>query len=302
MTVQEMNQAKEESASVGYQKFVLLTSITSDSLFCFFENKDAPYYGLRIKQYYNGNHKFISCGNKDKVLKTHKIIRGHKEYDKYKLAFFIDRDFDDSVKDKYQDIYETPCYSIENLYSSTSLIKDLIKTDFQIGEEEATHNNILILYKKMRNEFLSESLLFNAWYKLQKTKAKKLRVKIEICLDNSLIPNFIEFDLDSIRRKYTLDFIRSKYPDALEYSSTELDNVVKDLLSTKLRYSLRGKFIFNFVTTFIRKLVEDSSDKAEQKIIKRKVKYNMDNSTALTLLTCYAETPKCLIDFLKRYN
>lgn len=302
MTVEDIIQAKEEAISVGYQKFVLLTSIAPDSLFCFFENKDAPYYGFRIKRYFNSNYYYISCGNKDKVLKTHKLIRRHKEYNKYKLAFFIDRDFDNSIRNKFYEIYETPCYSIENLYSSTSLIKELIKTDFQIGEEEFTHNNILILYKKMRNDFLSESLLFNAWYKLQKTKAEKQNKKIDICLNNSLIPKFIELELDSIQRKYTIESIQLKYPNALEYTSVELDNITNELLSTNLRYSLRGKFVFSFVTTFIRKLIEDSTDIAKQKVIKRKINYNIDNSTALTLLTCYAETPECLIKFLEQYN
>ncbi len=302
MTVQDLIQAKEESASVAYQKFILLININSDFLFCFFENKDAPYYNLRIKHHYKGESCYISCGNKSKVLKTHKLIKNHREYDRYKVAFFIDQDFDDSIKDEFLDIYETPCYSIENLYTSTSLIKELIKTDFQIGEEDPSHATILSLYQRLQSDFLNASLLFNAWYKLQKKKGKNSNVEVKVSLDDSLIPALIELNINSIVSKNTEAFISLKYPNALPYTSDELDNVIRQLCLTDLRYSLRGKFVFNFVTNFIRKLIEDSADTSKQTIVKRKIRYNMDNSTALTLLTCYAETPQCLIDFLGRYN
>ena len=69
-----------------------------------------------------------------------------------------------------------------------------------------------------------------------------------------------------------------------------------------LRLTLRGKYVFNFMIKFIRLLVEDSSNKQQQKILKQKVKYTIDNSTALSLLTSYAETPICLKKFIKQYN
>lgn len=56
------------------------------------------------------------------------------------------------------------------------------------------------------------------------------------------------------------------------------------------------------MTNFIRKLIEDGSDVQKRKILDRKIKYNMDNSTSLTLLTTYAESPNCLSTFIQKYN
>ncbi|SHJ93775.1 DUF4435 domain-containing protein [Epilithonimonas mollis] len=302
LTVEDLLREKEKAASVAYQSFVLLTNISTDSLFCFFENKDAPYYHLRIKTIYKGDFHYISCGNKTMVKKTFDLIKGHKEYDKYKLAFFIDKDFDESIKNKFIEIYETPSYSIENLYCNTNSIKELIKTDFQIGEDNPIHSQILDLYQNLQSDFLKASLLFNAWYKLQKIKNKELNQPNNVSLSDSLIPSYIELSLESITPKYTIESILEKYPDSLPYTADELTTVINELNAADLRMVLRGKYVFNFMTTFIRKLIEDGADTSKRKILKKKVKYNMDNSTALTLLTCYAETPECLTEFLTKYN
>jgi len=302
VTVEDLIREKEKASSVAYQSFVLLTNINANSLFCFFENKDAPYYHLRIKTSFKGDFHYISCGNKSMVKKTFNLIKGHKEYDKYKLAFFIDRDFDESIKNKFNEIYETPSYSIENLYCSINSMKEFIKTDLQLGEENPLHNSILELYQILQSDFLNASLIFNAWYKLQKSKSKSLNQPNNVCLTESLIPNFIELSLEGINQIYTIDTILEKYPNCLPYTTEELTAVVNDLNASDLRLDLRGKYVFNFMTSFIRKLIEDGADESKRKIVKKKIKYNMDNSTALTLLTCYAETPTCLTEFLTKYN
>lgn len=302
ITVEDLIREREEATSVAYQKFTLLTSSNSDSLFCFFENKDAPYYHLRIKSYFPGNFHYISCGNKSMVLRAHKLINRHKEYKKYKLAFFIDRDFDKSIKNEIDEIYETPSYSIENLYCSINAFKEFMKTDLQIGEDEPLHSIVLNLYQQLQQDFLNASFLFNAWYKLQKRKGIELNVKPDVSLSNSLIPAFIEVSLQGINQVYDLNSIVEKYPNQLNYTQEELTNTIDQLNNCDLRLDLRGKYVFNFMTTFIRQLIEDGADPNKRTVLTRKIKYNMDNSTSLSLLTCYADTPQCLIDFISKYN
>lgn len=302
ITVEDLIREREEATSVAYQKFTLLTSSNSDSLFCFFENKDAPYYHLRIKSFFPGNFHYISCGNKAMLLKAHKLIKRHKEYNKYKLAFFIDRDFDESLRTKFTEIYETPSYSIENLYCSINAFKEFIKTDLQIGEDEPLHNTVLHLYKNLQQDFLNASVLFNAWYKLQKRKGVELNVKPDVSLSNSLIPAFIEVSLEGVNQVYDLNSIIEKYPNHLSYTEEELNNTINELNESDLRLDLRGKYVFNFMTNFIRQLIEDGADPNKRIVLTRKIKYNMDNSTSLSLLTCYADTPSCLKDFISKYN
>jgi len=302
LTVEDLIREKEEATSVAYQRFVLLVNISPESLFCFFENKDAPYYNLRIKTNVTRSFHYISCGGKSMVLKAHKIIRRHQEYDAYRCAFFIDRDYDTSIKDTIAEIYETPCYSIENLYCGKSSFQEFIKTDFQIGEEDPLYEKIVNLYEQLQEDFFQASLLFNAWYKLQKAKSEELNQKNNVSLTDSLIPGFVDLSLVSVSEKYTIESILEKYPDSLPYSEIELQNSIDELTASDLRLNLRGKYVFNFMTSFIRKLIEDGADKTKRTVLDRKVKYNIDNSTSLSLLTTFAESPECLINFLRDYN
>jgi len=93
-----------------------------------------------------------------------------------------------------------------------------------------------------------------------------------------------------------------KYPKHLPYSEDELTNTINKLKESDLRLDLRGKYLFSFMTTFIRQLIEDGSDPSRRVVLKKQIKYNMDNSNALSLLTCYADTPQCLKDFISKFN
>lgn len=302
ISVEDLIREREEASSVAYQKFVLLTTANSKDLFCFFENKDAPYYHLRIKSNFTGNFHYISCGNKSMVKKAHAIIRNHNEYNKYKLAFFVDKDFDESIKNKFSDLYETPSYSIENLYCSINALKEFIKTDLQIGEDDPSHNTIMELYQNLQRDFLQGSILFNAWYKLQKKKGVETNTVPDVSLTNSLIPGFIEVSLQKVDQNYTVESILEKYPNHLPFSSEELTIEIDELNATDLRLVLRGKYVFSFMTTFIRQLIEDGANVSKRTVLSKKIKYNMDNSNALTLLTCYADSPDCLNEFISKYN
>lgn len=111
---------------VAYQEFNLYTRQNKDGLFCFFEGKDNAYYVPRIKHFTDNYHP-IMCGGRDKVLDVYRLINIHREYDKYKKAFFIDRDFNEPLAPHNPPIFETPCYSIENFYVSVNVFKEILK-------------------------------------------------------------------------------------------------------------------------------------------------------------------------------
>src|SRR5437763_6662955 len=112
MRVPELIQIVNNSSTVAFHKFVLLSNGRENDLFCFFEGIDSHYYSFRIKQIARRNYHPIVCGNKKSVLETFKKLNSNPIYDKYKKAYFIDRDFDE--KNSENKIYETPTYSIEN--------------------------------------------------------------------------------------------------------------------------------------------------------------------------------------------
>ncbi len=95
MTVEELLRERDESANVAYMAFAMHVRSNKFGLFCFFEGKDSPYYRLRVRDVCKDNYYPISCSGKSKVLKVYELINSHREYDNYKKAFFIDRDFDE---------------------------------------------------------------------------------------------------------------------------------------------------------------------------------------------------------------
>ncbi|HZH39259.1 MAG TPA: DUF4435 domain-containing protein, partial [Bacillales bacterium] len=111
MSYIEKLRKSREKAQVAYQEFAVSTRKGKDGLFCFFEGKDNAYYVPRIKRFTDNYHP-INCGGRDEVLDVYRLITIHSEYDKYKKAFFVDRDFNEPLPPRNPPIFETPCYSI----------------------------------------------------------------------------------------------------------------------------------------------------------------------------------------------
>lgn len=300
MTPEDLIKAKEEGSSVPYQSFVLMTGSFPNDLFCFIEGKDAPYYHFRIKSEFGGEIHYVNCKGKKNVLKVKEIIDEHREYDSFKTNYFIDRDFDLSFKDTYENLYETPCYSIENLYCTPSSVKEILKCEFQILETDKEFKTIYDLYIKLLNDYSNAILLFNAWYSLQKEKSRILGVPNNVNLENSLPKGYIHVSLEEINSNYDLDKIKSSFPDSIEISHAELTSRMKELNDENIHQNLRGKYVFSFLVQFIRELITDANTKGKQKYLSKKAKFNIDNNTALSSLSPYAETPKCLKEFVKK--
>ena len=77
----------------------------------FFEGKDdSKYYYSRIRNLFQGTIQPIPCGNKESTLRVFEFIQKRPFYNAAKKAFFVDRDFDPSIAEKYDGaIYETSC-------------------------------------------------------------------------------------------------------------------------------------------------------------------------------------------------
>lgn len=123
MKAEDLKEIANNSTSVAFHKFVLLQKDHRQDLYCFYEGNDNGYYFPRIKELYNGIHHPIKCGNKKSVLYMYKSVKA--KYPDVKCSFFIDNDFD--IRIENSDIYETPCYSIENFYTSKEFISDILK-------------------------------------------------------------------------------------------------------------------------------------------------------------------------------
>ena len=229
LTVKKLRESLDKP-QVAYQEFVLHTRKGKDGLFCFFEGErgsDNSYYVPRIKQF-TDKYFPINCKGKERLLKVHELIKGHKEYDKYKKAYFVDRDFETPLPLHEPPIFETPCYSIENFYISIDVFEEILKNSFQVSEVDQNYNTCLTLFAARQNEFHETVILFNAWYACLIDLRNSTGNKIGVSLDEKFPKDFIDFTLDSIKAKYDLDKIKATYPNALKVLKKDLNKKLSE--------------------------------------------------------------------------
>ena len=295
----ELLKLTEEASTVAFHKFILLCKGRDTDLFCFFEGKDSQYYSSRVRQLIKRKYHPISCGNKKTVLDTFRLFKNHNDYQKYSKAFFIDRDFDESVNEEL--VYETPCYSVENFYANSECFTEVLKNEFSLTEEDKEFKILLSLFKKELSSFTKETLLFNGWYAALKKKKRENGYKSTgVSLDDKLPKDFICLKIGAIKSDYDLKKIRKCFPNAIEVSNEEVSNAIAQLNCIKIEDKLRGKFQMWFFYNFLHFLIEDANK--SKTILKSKTKFNVDRANIYTQLSQYAITPECLESYLSRFN
>lgn len=297
--IEKLRKSRERS-QVAYAEFALHTKKGKDGLFCFFEGNDNAYYVPRIKRF-TDNYYPINCGGRDKVLEVYRLITIHAEYDKYKKAFFIDRDFNEPLPPHNPPIFETPCYSIENFYASVDVFKEILKNELHLSEVSDEAFQVCIsLFTQRQQEFHQATSLINAWYACLIEIRNQTGNQTGVNLVDKLPKDFIHFTLDSVVQKYDCETIKHKFPQALEVSEDILNIKLDDFTRCEQYKTFRGKYEMEFVVTMIQLILQDSSN--SKKYIKDKIKFTfgekLSNEQAISLFSVYAETPETLNDYL----
>lgn len=304
MNADDLRRAREESTNVPYQEFINLVGKDKNGLFCFFEGKDNPYYYPRIKNITTLNIQPIKCNGRKWVLKVYELIKYHREYDKYKKAFFIDRDFNKPLQPHNPPIFETPCYSIENFYVSVDVFKEIMKNELHLSEVSETYETCITIFTDRQKEFHESTILLNAWYacliEIRNTKGTQTGVDLEAKLPK----NFIDFTLHSVSAKYDFEKIKQTFPDALEVSEDVLNTKLAEFTICNQCKVFRGKYEMQFIVSLIEMILQDSSN--AKKYIKEKIKFTfgekLSNDQAISIFSVYAETPESLNNYLMQVS
>jgi len=301
MTVEELRKSRDK-AQVAFTEFMNSTRKYPDYLFCFFEGKDNAYYVPRIKRF-TAQYQPIKCGGRDRVIEVHSLISNRPEYSNYKKAFFIDRDFNVPLEQVNPPVFETPCYSVENIYVSVDVFKEILVNEFHLSE--FSNNNIvevcISLYQERQNEFHDAVCLFNSWYACL-IEIRNVTGKLTgVSLDEKLPKGFIDVTLQSVTCKYGLDTIKSTFPNATEVEVIMLNDKLVEFANCDRRKVFRGKYEMQFLIKFIQLLLQDSN--TSKSVVKSKINYafgdNLSNQQAINVFEGYAETPESLIEYLR---
>lgn len=310
-----LNEMKEsaESGHVAYANFVRVYSKTNPNIvYCFFEgDEDKRYYGTRITIKYEREFEDFTCKKRDLVLKAKELIKNRPEYDKAKALFFVDKDYtDDKVKDT---MYVTPCYSIENFYSTEETLKKILQNEFNMNGSDENFIKIVKQYTESLDSYHNKLLLLNAWLSCQhdiriSTKSST-RLNVNEVLKKYFKVDDNMFDIDLNLKLNIFDDLENK--EILENNLfTSAPKVTTDMINSKIAYfnnidkscMFRGKFELKFFIDFLKRLKEEATSK-HPKILTKKYKcalsFKLEDS--ISVLAQYSNTPNCLIQFLDKH-
>ena len=228
-----------------------------------------------------------------------KKIEDDALYDRIVKMFFVDNDYDESLNGKSPNLYETPCYSIENLYARKEVFQDIIQAEFGINQAHEDYKRCIDDYEKRYVEFVQGMEEFNALVYLRRKKSvSNSNVKFGSVKTSHLFNISIRQIVKSSH--YTEEI--EKIKKALDVTDSEMINSIKDLkMLGDPAKKYRGKNQLDFFCSLLKQL-KDYNNMGEYFSIKHNcVKLNITGNR-LSELSQYALTPESLKDFLHNHQ
>lgn len=301
----------EEAADFCSKKlmeFMRLAAKKPKRLIFIFEGEDEKYYSPRIRVAVNDeNWCCMNTGGRDAVLELFDAIKCNHHYKEYNFKCFIDKDFNstESSPDAAR-LYITPTYSIENFYISDSFFRRALSAEFDIKEENDlsdAYDYYSQRFSEVREAFLESISTYNHWLRYNHLAHSYQKGMLKLCAKNIDISDLVNIDIVGVTTAYNRTDISSVFintsPSDLE--SSILAEAEQLNSQTDKASSFRGKECAEFARLYLDLVKKDTTSKNPTIPIARKVKVrcNFNKETFLSEMSQYADTPECLITFLK---
>ena len=303
----EIMVASRDDLSVKFKQFMNI--IREKKTPMIFEGEDGKYYSARIDAFFEQPWDSIDAGGKPKVIALREKVKANPIYKEKIALYFVDSDFEDNLDIGNQtDIYITPCYSIENLYFTEALIRNVLRDEFKISEsnEESENFHLAIQrFNELKGQFLSEMKYFNHLiYYVRIVYEKSDSNSSKLNLNNVSLEDLLKVTLTSVNKVYNEREPKSIFKDLNEDIDVDLD-LAENFFDTKdVEKFYRGKQNLEFMRKIIDLMKEDRNKKQNRTLFATKgnVSLNLTKGNCISELSKYADTPSCLKSFLRSYN
>lgn len=275
----------------NYRKFF------SSHAFCFYEGEDGKYYNMRIENVFANNYITFTVGNKKEVLKLLNKIKSTELYDNVCMMFFVDRDYDLSLAGTDECLYETPCYSIENLYVQKECFQRILQSEFGIDILSEDYNKCVCDFEQREEEFNTEIMEFNA---LAYLRRKKTDSNSECSFKSVKTSHLVLVTLNQVSKASRYDKTISEIKEKIDFTEQEFLDAKNQLIKQgEFSLNFRGKNQLDFFVSFINEL---KNQNGKTQYFSEKYNNIHINITAnrLSELSQYAVTPISLNKFLHR--
>ena len=304
MDVQKVRDARTKGVSV-FAKFCQQKEHHQDCIFCFFEGEDIKYYRSRIEQYtFYPYNKIIHyyCGGKKEVMKAYQLIFDKKEYDGVNKMFFIDRDYL-PLEHPLEDVYQTPGYSIENFYTSSTCFSRILTKEFGLNTIDCDYQKCMDDFLKRQKEFHHETLFFNTWLSYQR-KLEEKNHEQRVMLSGFKIAKWfssLSIDLVKVKNTINLEFLKQHFPNSYEIDQNLFDLEYQFFYHQDCQILFRGKFELDFVSKILDSL--KAKNREGNYFSSHLPGIHIDpNGNTLSILSEFADTPLDLIEFLGKHK
>ncbi len=294
----EQMRAKRNIGEAVFKKFTEAQNMFNTHAFCFFEGEDGKYYNSRIEKYWGLNFIPLVAGSKKEVLKVMQMIKSTHLYNHVCTMFFVDRDYDESLKDINGDLFETPCYSIENLYAQEPVFCRILQAEFGLSIIDPDYNKCLNTYRTRLSEFNQIILRFNSVVKYQHQYEPDTKCQFSTVKTSHLA----YISVDKVVKSDHHDKEICKLIDSLHVTPEQLDLIETELQQEKNPcLILRGKNQLDFMVSIL-KIFKELNTAGGYFSSKLPRVYITITDNRLSELSQYAVTPPELIDFLNAHR
>lgn len=297
LTVEQMRSKRTVSEAL-FKKFTEARDYFATHAFCFYEGEDGKYYNSRVEKYWGTNFISFIAGNKKEVLKIMEKIQSDPLYADVCVMFFVDRDYDTSLANTNGDLFETPCYSIENLYAQECVLDRILRSEFGLNAMDSDYLLCLADYRSRLAEFNQIIFKFNAIVKYKHLYAPEAKCKFS----NIKTSHLAHISIGKITKSSHYNAEISKLIEQLNIDEQILDAIENELRLEKTPHlTLRGKnqldFFVAIIMTFKNLCISGSYFKKKL----TRVRINITDNR-LSELSQYAITPPELDRFLSSHR
>lgn len=200
-------------------------------------------------------------------------------------------------------IYQTPCYSIENFYSSVECFGRIMNREFGINSIDSDYNKCVADYCQRQRDFHSCTEFFNIWLSCQRAEEEINQKKAVVLNDFRIAKLFSEISIVKVEAKQAIDedLLRNYFPKAYDLDEQKVAEVSASWSSRKAQQVYRGKFEMEFLRKILESLVAQNKAHTYFSEVYNCVHLN-PGSNMLSSLSAYADTPSSLIAFLRAHK
>lgn len=246
ISLKDMRSERDISQAV-YIQFLMDRKNSKTHIFCFYKEEDGKYYNPRIEQKFD-KYFCYEVKNKMEVLKLLDRLTSTDLYSDTYMLFFVDREYENGLNNK-EELFETPCYSIENLYVQKECLGNVLQLKFGLSETDKDYEKCLHDFELRENEFNSQILEFNALAYLRREK------EYSTFFDSIETSNIINVKVDKVSQLPRYNKMINKIKEKYKFNVKEIEYAKKELINNgNVTLNFRGKNQLHFFVEFIKDL------------------------------------------------